>query len=68
MCDTNLYLIREGQEKLLMENIDTIRRQEDKLVLRDIFGEEKTVKARFHEADMLHHRIVLEEIGKLGSW
>ena len=62
MCDTNLYLIRDGQEKLLMENIDTIRRQEDKLVLRDIFGEEKTVKARFHEADMLHHRIVLEEI------
>ena len=61
MCDTNLYLIRKGQEELIMENIDKIEQEGENLVLRDIFGEEKKVKATFREANLLKHRIVLEE-------
>lgn len=61
MCDTNLYLIRQGQEELFMENVDKIRQQGDDLVLQDMFGEEKRIKARFHEANLLKHKIVLEE-------
>jgi predicted RNA-binding protein len=61
MCDTNLYLVREGQEELFMENIDRIHQQGDELILRDMFGEEKRVKARFREANLLKHKIVLEE-------
>ena len=62
MCDTNLYLVRQGQEELFMENIDMIQQKGDDLVLRDMFGEEKKVKARFREANLLKHRIVLEEV------
>ncbi len=62
MCDTNLYLVRQGKEELFMENVDIIHQQGDELVLRDMFGEEKLVKARFLEANLLKHRIVLEEI------
>jgi predicted RNA-binding protein len=61
MCDTNLYLVRQGQEELFMENIDRIQQEGDNLILRDMFGEEKRVKARFREANLLKHRIVLEE-------
>ncbi len=61
MCDTNLYLVRQGQEELFMENIDMIQQEGDNLILRDMFGEEKKVKARFREANLLKHRIVLEE-------
>ncbi|MDX1764742.1 MAG: CooT family nickel-binding protein [bacterium] len=62
MCDTNLYVVRKGQEKLFMENIDVIRREGDDFTLRDIFGEEKSLKARFVETNLLKHRVVLEEI------
>ena len=61
MCDTNLYLVRKGQEELFMENIDRIEQEGDNLVLRDMFGEEKRIRARFREANLLKHRIVLEE-------
>ena len=60
MCDTNVYLARGGEEELLMENIDTIAPQGEELVLRDIFGQEKRVRAKFREARLLQHRIVLE--------
>ncbi len=62
MCDTNLFLMRQGEEELFMENIDVIHQQGDELILRDMFGEEKKVKARFLEASLLRHRIVFEEI------
>ena len=62
MCDTNLYVVRQGREELFMENVDVIRRDGEGFLLRDIFGEEKTVKARFVETNLLKHRVVLEEI------
>jgi len=62
MCDTNLYVIRKGREELFMENIDVIRREGDTFLLRDIFGEEKSLKGRFVETSLLKHRVVLEEI------
>jgi predicted RNA-binding protein len=40
MCDINLYLVRQGQEELLMENIDRIQKEGDDLIIRDMFGEE----------------------------
>lgn len=62
MCDTNLYLVRQDREELFMENIDIILQEGQYLILRDMFGEEKRVKARFHGANLLKHRIVLEEV------
>jgi predicted RNA-binding protein len=62
MCDINLFLIRQGEEDLFMENVDVIAQQGDELTLRDMFGDEKKVKARFREASLLKHRIVFEEI------
>jgi predicted RNA-binding protein len=45
-----------------MENVDIIRHEKGQFLLRDIFGEEKSVKAKFIETHLLKHRIVLEEI------
>jgi predicted RNA-binding protein len=58
----HLYLVRRGQEKLFMENVDRITQEGDDLVLRDMFGEEKRIKARFREASLFKHRIVIEEV------
>ncbi len=62
MCETNLYLIRNGEEELLMENVDVIQRKGEEWILRDLFGMERSVKARFREAHLTRQRIVLEEI------
>jgi len=63
MCEANVYFIdKEGNEKLLLEAVDTLVLSEDGIVLENIFSERKTIKARIKEMGLVEHRIVLEEI------
>lgn len=63
MCESNVYINREGQEELLMESVDRIIPAEDgSIFMESIFGERKVIKARIREMELVHHRIVLEEI------
>ncbi len=60
MCEANAYLLKDGEEKLIMENVDTIRPEKNGLYLQDIFGEQRIVKAKIKEMKLVDHRILLE--------
>ena len=62
MCEANAYLIKDGQEELLVESVDKVVLNEDGIFLENIFGQQKTVKARIKEMALVEHRIVLEKI------
>jgi len=63
MCESNVYIDRGGQQELLMESVDRIIPAEDgSIFLENIFGERKVIKARIREMELVHHRIILEEI------
>jgi predicted RNA-binding protein len=61
MCEANAYLIKDGEEELIMENIDILRPEENGIYLQDIFGGQRTIKARIKEMNLVDHRILLEE-------
>jgi predicted RNA-binding protein len=61
MCEANAYLVREGKEELVMEDIMILRPENDGLYLQSIFGEQKRVRARIREMNLVDHRIILEE-------
>jgi predicted RNA-binding protein len=61
MCEANAYLIKEGKEELILEDISILRPEKDELYLQNIFGEQKRIKARIIEMNLIDHRIVLEE-------
>jgi len=61
MCEANAYLIREGKEELVLEDISILRPENGELYLQNIFGEQKKIKARIKEMNLLDHRILLEE-------
>ena len=61
MCEANAYLVRGDKEDLLMENIDILRPEGESIYIRDIFGEQRWVKARIKEMNLVQHRIVLQE-------
>lgn len=61
MCEANAYLIKDGEEKIVMESVDILRPEEDGIYLQDIFGGQRTIKARIKEMNLVEHRIVLEE-------
>ncbi len=60
MCESNVYLLRQGSEELLMENVDSVKVNGETVTLRSLFGEETTVTAGIVELRLSAHRIVLE--------
>ncbi len=61
MCEANAYMTKEGKEELILEDISILRPEQDGLYLQNIFGEQKKIKARIKELNLIDHRIILEE-------
>jgi predicted RNA-binding protein len=62
MCEANAYIIEEnGEEKLLLESVDRLLPQDDMIILENIFGQKKIIKARIKELALVEHKIILEK-------
>ena len=61
MCEANAYLYKEGGEELVLEDVSIVRPEKDEIYLQNIFGEQKRIRARVREMNLLDHRIILEE-------
>jgi len=64
MCLSKVYVNRDGERELLMEEIASVEIKDNKLVFRTLFGEQKEVKANIREIDFLSHSLVLEGLGR----
>ena len=61
MCEANAYLIKDGQEQLLMESVDIIEPEsENAWRLVGIFGDQKIVKGRIKAMNLVNHKILFE--------
>lgn len=61
MCEANAYLRKDGKEELFLEMVDKVLPHEEGLMLEDIFGRRKIVKAKIAELALVDHKIVLEK-------
>ncbi len=61
MCEANAYLRQDGKEEIFMEMVDKVIPEADGIVLEDIFGRRKVIKARIAELALVDHRIILEQ-------
>ncbi len=61
MCESNAYIVQDGEERMLLEDVDIVRPEGDSVVLRSVFGEQRTVSARIKEIRLMDHKIILEE-------
>ncbi|TEB17689.1 putative RNA-binding protein [Pelotomaculum sp. FP] len=61
MCEANAYLRKQGEEdELFLEMVDRVLPHEDGLMLEDIFGKRKMIKAKIVELALVDHKIILE--------
>ena len=61
MCEADAYLIKDGQEQLIMESVDILEPEEDGTWhLVGIFGDQKTVKAKIKTMNLVNHKIIFE--------
>ena len=62
MCEANVYLNKDGEEKLLLEAVYRIEPEDGMLHLENIFGEQMVIKAAFRLLALSDEKIVLEEM------
>ncbi len=61
MCEANAYLMKEDREELIMESVDIVRPEGESIYIRDIYGDQRWIKGRIKEMNLVQHRIVLIE-------
>jgi len=62
MCEAHAYLRLDDEDELFFENVDRVEPQDDCLVLENIFGQRKIIKARIKELALVDHKIILEKV------
>lgn len=63
MCESHAYVLREGEEEKILDDVTFLKPEDDKVVLRNLFGDEVTVKGKIEEIRFMDHKILLRETG-----
>jgi predicted RNA-binding protein len=61
VCEANAYLLKDGQEVLVLEAVDVLENEGDQVRIANIFGEQKVIRGRVRSMSLVNHKILLEE-------
>ncbi len=59
MCEAVVYVVKDGDMQKVMENVVTLHPEGDRLLLTDLFGEQKLITASVEKVDLMLHEIIL---------
>ncbi len=62
MCEANAFLLQDGSEEQVLENVDELEVDGDIVKMINIFGEQRSLKARVKRYNNSKGRIVLEPL------
>lgn len=62
MCESNAYMLREGEEELVMESVGSLVPVDGSITLKSIFGETVSVNGELLEVDLIGHKIRLKPL------
>lgn len=60
MCQTTAYVIEQGKEVPILEDVVSILPEDGTIRMVNLFGEEKVVPGRIKRIDLLTHRVMIE--------
>ena len=60
MCQTSAYVMRDGHEELVLQDVISVTPEQGAIRMVNLFGEEKTVPGRIWQIDLLAHRIIIQ--------
>jgi predicted RNA-binding protein len=62
MCLSKAYVETNGDRELLMEEIASVEIEDNKLLFKTLFGEQKEVEAKVRQIDFMTHSIFLKNL------
>jgi len=63
MCEAAAYVLKNGREELVLQDVDVIEPDGDNLRLVNIFGEQKVLRAHILSLNLVNHKVILVEKG-----
>ena len=64
MCEAAAYLIHDGKEELILENVEELHNQGDTIKIINLFGDQKVLDAQIRMISFVENKIVLEKTTK----
>ena len=61
MCESHAYILRGDKEEKILDDVTFLEPGEDSVLLRNLFGEEVTVKGTIEKILFMDHKIILKE-------
>lgn len=62
MCEAHAFLLKDGEEEKILESVDLVEMEGDSVRLVNIFGEQKTLRARLKRYDNSEGKILFEPV------
>lgn len=62
MCEADAFVLRNGKEEKVLENVDLVSLEGDDVKLVSIFGEQKTLRARLKQYNNTEGKIIFETV------
>ncbi len=59
MCEPNAYVLKDGEEELLLESVNFFEDRQGRIRLVDLFGEERNIDAEIQTISLVDHKIIL---------
>ena len=60
MCEASVFCVKGEKEELVLADVEVLRPEGEFIFLKNIFGEQKRVKGRIREMNLVEHRILLD--------
>lgn len=62
MCEAHAYLLENGVENRILESVDLVELEDDTVRLTNIFGEQKSLKARLKTYSNSEGKLLFEAV------
>ena len=60
MCEASVFCVKDENVELVLADVEVLRPEGEFIFLKNIFGEQKRVKGRIREMNLVEHRILLD--------
>jgi predicted RNA-binding protein len=60
MCEASVYLVENGEEKKIMQDVTLVQPEDDAIFIATLLGEQKIVSGRISRIDFLKHTVFVE--------
>jgi predicted RNA-binding protein len=61
MCESHAYVLRGDKEEKILDDVTFVQPEDGSVLLRNLFGEEVTVKGKIEKILFMDHKILIRE-------